>query len=141
MSFYARKGKWGLKWYPKTASTVFAKDSLVAWGGSGYITPSTSSTDAQVGIVQKAVAATDSDYAATTLLPVEVPMEPTAEMEGDVTNGTLAVTSVGAYFDLVNASGVNQAASSNDAVLCTGFISASKGMFQLNSLAAVHDPA
>lgn len=136
MAFKAIKGRWGLRWYPKKASTAFAKDSLVQFDGSGAVEPSTSTSDDNVGIIRKAIAATDSDYASTTKVPIEVPLSPYSEMEGDVSTGTLAASSVGSYFDLTDASGVNQSSGANTAVLCTGYISASKGRFILNATAA-----
>lgn len=139
MSFFARKGKWGLRFFPKAASTAFSINACVAYNGSGQIIPATSTTDVQVGIIRQAIAATDSDYASTTRVAVEVPLQPTCEMEGDVTAGTLAAASVGSYFDFNNSLGVNQGASANRSVLCTGFITAARGMFQLNSTAANRD--
>jgi len=132
--FKAIKGRWGLRWYPKTASTAFAKDSLVSFS-SGTLIPSSNATDQIQGIIRKAIAATDSDYASTTSVPVEVPLEVACEVEADVSTGTLVAASVGDYFDLTDASGVDQSASADDIVQCVGFISASKGRFIINALA------
>jgi len=133
MAFKAVKGKWGLRWYGKTTSTAFAANSLVSWS-SGLLIPSTNATDQIAGIIRKAVAATDSDYASATKMPVEVPLEQGCEVEADVTTGTLVATSVGDYFDLTDASGVDQSASADDIVLCTGFISGTKGRFVVNAM-------
>lgn len=133
MAFKAVKGRWGLRWYAKTASTAFAKDSLVSWS-SGLLIPSTNATDQITGIIRIAVASTDSDYASTTRVPVEIPTGIGCEVEADVTTGTLVTTSVGDYFDLTDASGVDQSASADDIVLCTGFISATKGRFIINAM-------
>jgi hypothetical protein len=137
MAFKAVKGKWGLRWWPKTASTAFSVNTLVAVNaGTGFFIPASSTTDFNLGILRKAVTSSDSDYASNTRLPIECPMSPYAEMEGDVSTGTLATTSVGEYFNLTDAAGVDQSSGSNRSVLCTGFISASKGLFVLNSNAA-----
>lgn len=133
MAFRAVKGRWGLRWYSKTGSQAFANNSLVSWS-SGLLIPSTNATDLIVGIIRKAVASTDSDYASTTKVPVEVPTSPSCEVEADVTTGTLVTTSVGDYFDLTDASGVDQSASADDILLCTGFISATKGRFAINAV-------
>lgn len=134
MAFKAIKGRWGLRWYAKTASTAFSNDSLVSWS-SGQLIPSTNATDQIAGIIRKAVVAADADYASASLVPVEVPTSPVCEVEADVTTGTLVATSVGDYFDLTDASGVDQSASADDIVLCTGFISGTKGRFIINGMA------
>ena len=55
-----------------------------------------------------------------------------------VANGTLLTTSIGVKFGLTNASDINFADTSGGIAECVGFISGSKGLFQLNN-SAVHN--
>lgn len=135
MAFKAAKGKWGLRWYPKKASTAFTINALVQYDGSGAVEPSTTSSLDNVGIIRKTIASTDSDYASTTLVPVEVPLSPTCEVEFDVGTGTLTAADVGLYIDLASSTAADQSASAHDIILVTKFISASKGLGILNGLA------
>jgi len=135
MAFKVNSGKWKTVWYPKKASTAFSADSLVMFdSGTGNLTPATSSaggTDLPiVGIYSgPAIASTDTT---TNQIAILVPADPFATMIGDVTAGTLAATSQGAAFDLNSATGVNQGASTNNAVACAKFISATQGLFTIN---------
>lgn len=115
----------------RTASTTFTKDSLVYWV-SGYVSPADSTSGDHIGIVLESVASTDSDYATSGKIQVEVPMDKQCEFEATVT-GTLALTSVGVAMDLSTALVVNQGATSKAVVTCTKFITSTKGRFVLNS--------
>ena len=119
-------------WLPVTVSTVLSAGSLVAWD-SGYLiaATSTSAPTAIAGVLVKAIAATDSDYATARLVAVRVPIENNVIWEGDVTSG-LVVADRGLYCDLTDASTVNRAASSYDVVQCIHVISTTKGHFILN---------
>lgn len=130
MSFkakFAADSTFQLRWYLKTASQAFAKDSLVAWPASqtGYFIPSTSTTTHQIGVLLVAVAATDSDYASNTLKPVLVPIKGPASTLIATTASAVA-TDVGGTFDLTDASTVNRGAESVGAFQMTGFISATQ---------------
>jgi hypothetical protein len=136
MSFYPIKGKWDVMYFRKVASTAFKPNNLVAFetnGGAGDpIEPADASDTAILGIGMKAVASTDSDYASNTRIPVLVPAGKTSEMECDDVDGTLVVADEGLQVDLSNAESVNRAASSTDVLVCTKFISATKGHFVIN---------
>lgn len=137
MAFTRKAGKTKLVWFPVTPSTVILKGAVVSLS-SGKLIPATNSVANKliVGVwAGKTIAATDSDYASDRLGPVEVPVEKFVQWEADVTDGTLAATSVGAYFDLGSADtgvGVDQGNEAIDAVYCTKFISATKGWFVLS---------
>lgn len=139
MAFKAAKGKWGLRWYPKAASTALSIDSLVQFDGNGEIIASTTSSLDNIGILRKAVVSTDSDYASLTLVPVEVPLSPQCEVEFDVTTGTLTAGDVGLWIDLASATAADQSASAHDIILVTKCISTTKGLGILNL--AVNTPA
>ena len=132
MSFIRSRGKTKTMWLPITASTAIAAKALTAWS-SGKLIAATSTTapTSIVGVLKKAVAATDADYALDRLVPVEVPVETNVEWEGDVTSGLVAADR-GLYQDLTDSATVNRAASSYDVVQCIKVISTTKGIFHLN---------
>lgn len=142
--FRKARGKTKFMYFPWAASSgAIAKGAAVAFS-SGYIIKAANDVAVYkvVGVIRHAIATTDSDYATTHNVEVEVPVENNVEWEGDM-NGTLLTTSVGDYFDFyTDDSGlyVDVAVSTLDHVLCTKYISASKGLFVLNcgALACTH---
>lgn len=131
MSFIRISGKPRLAWFPKKASTAFTQNALVYPDGSGAIQPADSTSGEHIGVIQKAVASTDSDYASTTLVPVDECGEDDI-FEATVT-GTLTSAMVGTYRDLSDSVTVNAGATSKKVVLCVGFISATKGLFKITA--------
>ena len=132
MAFIRNKGKTKVVFLPVTASTVIGKGALVTFS-SGLLIAATSSTvpGALEGVLVKAIAATDSDYATSgRLVAVEVPVEKHVVWESDVT-ATLATTDIGAEVDLTDSNNVNRGASSIKIAKCVGFISTVKGLFYL----------
>jgi hypothetical protein len=115
--FIRRKGKTELKWMPKTASTAFSNGALVS-SSVGYLIPATSSTAniTHMGVIRKAIAATDDDYADNTKVPVEVPIERFVEWEADFT-ATLVVADVGLEVDATDSLTLNRGASTVDVAL------------------------
>ncbi len=132
MSFIRSRGKTKTVHLPVTPSTTFSKGAIVSFA-SGFLIEATSSTIAlsHVGVIKKAVKATDSDYADARKVPVEVPVENFVEWIGDVTSGLVAAD-VGLLVDLTNATTINRGASTIDAAQCVGVISSTKGLFRLN---------
>jgi hypothetical protein len=128
MAFIAKSGRMKEIWLPVTPSTALAKNSIVAFS-SGKLIAATSSTAAvdHVGIIERAIASTDSDYASDRLVAIKVPTERHCLFEADVT-ATLVVTDVGAEVDLTDASTVNRGAGSVDAVKIIKFISTTKAL-------------
>jgi len=134
MAFTRKKGKTKIMWFPVTVSTAIGVDHLVAWNNAaGTLIEATSSTAVYyiVGVLRKAIAATDADYAVARLVPVEVPVEKYVEWEADVTSGLLS-TSPGVYYDITDGDHVATTATDYDVVQCTKYISATKGWFTLN---------
>lgn len=125
--FILKKGKVKTILLPVTASTVIAEGALVTTT-SGLLVAATSGTATNliVGVLKKAIAATDSDYADSRSVEVVVPVEKNVEWEFDVT-ATLATTDVGALADITDSVTVNRAASSVNVVRITKFISTVKG--------------
>lgn len=125
------KGRTKIVFYPKAASTAFTKNTLVYFDGSGAITPAIATSGDHIGIVLKSVASTDADYAANTLIAVEIPQDKFCVFEADVTSG-LTAAKVGTTMDLTDA-GTVSVATSKKVVTCVKFITATKGRFVLNS--------
>lgn len=141
MAFYADERGWELRYFRKKASTAFSANTLVAFetnGGAGDpIEPADASDAELIGICMKTVASTDPDYASNTRIPVMVPTKKGAEMLGDVGTGTLVVADEGLEVDLKDADEVDRDASTTDVLVCTRFISATKGRFIINKPALV----
>ena len=130
----ATDGSWRLatNTYKKTASTALTNGCLLAFT-TGYAIAATSSTTNIIGILQKTVAATDSDYASNSFIPVLVPRNGLDSlMLGDVT-GTAVATDAGSFFDLSDSLTVNRAATSVKIIFFAKFLSATRGIFALNS--------
>lgn len=92
------RGRFHTEWYPKTASEVFTVNDVV-YLSSGYVKTMADDADNQpLGLIQKAAAATDSDYASNTKVPVLVG-DPDAEYLCDIGTGTGAQSYVGTFVD------------------------------------------
>lgn len=130
--FTRKQGRTKIMWLPVTVSTALSKGALVAFS-SGYLIAATSTTapTSIIGVLKKAIASTDSDYATARLVAVEVPIENNVVWEADVTSGLVAAD-IGLFQDLTNSLTVNRAASSYDVVQCVKVISTTKGWFILN---------
>lgn len=117
-----------LEWYKKAASETFTFNDMVGINTSGYLTKYTDGAAFPLlGLIQKAVAATDSDYASNTAVPV-LCAGPDAEYLCDVGTGTAAQTDVGEYIDVDGATTAHQnvdvGSSTNDDFYVTQFVSA-----------------
>lgn len=137
MAFIRKSGKTKIMWLPVAASAGAVTNGALVAFSSWVIIPATNTTAGYsiAGVIRKAITTSDSDYATARLVPVEVPVEKNVVWEAPVAVGTLATTSVGAYFDLTTAddgTGVDQSASTYDIVQCVKYLSTSKGHFILN---------
>lgn len=131
MAFKVKAGKVKTAWLPITTSTAIARGALVTFT-SGLLVAATAQTanSAILGVLDKAVAATDSDYATARLVPVIVPIEKHVLFEGDVTSGLVAAD-IGVECDLTDASTVDRSGSTYDVARCVGVVSSTKGLFWL----------
>lgn len=121
-----------IEWYPKVASTAFAFNALTYVDSNGYLTPAVDGANiVPVGLIQKTIAATDSDYASNTRVPVLV-AGPDAEYLCDVGTGTAAQTDVGEHIDIDDSATVDVDASTYDIFYVTEIISSSKVVAKLN---------
>jgi hypothetical protein len=129
--FIRNTGKTKEIYFPKTASTALALGDAVVLS-SGQIVKATSGTANILGICKRAVVSTDSDYASTTLIPIEVPIEKGVEWLVPVSTGSAAATSVGVTYDLTDSAGINVNSTSQNAVVVTRFISATQVAVVIN---------
>lgn len=135
--FIRTKGAPKYEMFPKAASTVFAVGDAVAFNGSGQIIPAVAGTTTGiVGICKRAVAATDADYAANTLIAVDVKLDGADEFEVDA-NGAITAALIGTYKDIItNAGTISNSVATNAHVVITGLGSTStKAKVRINSQA------
>ena len=94
--------------FAKAASTVFAFNDVVTKNASGLLVRASATTprSAIVGLIQRDVLATDSDYASEVLVPVDV-LGPKDEIEFDVQTGTLTQALCDQFFDLADQDAVD----------------------------------
>lgn len=134
------RGKFKIMWLPKTASSAIESNTLVQFS-SGYLVQATTTAGASdtpiAGIyVGPAITSASANYASTDKIEVLVPAEPMAEFEIVVGTGSLAATDVGKSFDIDSDSEVTVSTSTNEAVTCTEYISATLGRFVLTNLSS-----
>jgi hypothetical protein len=131
MSFIHRSGPLQTDFFPKTASTVFAIGTAVSSDANGLLVKAT--TGLIVGVLNKAAAASDSDYAVATKVPVIIPTDMT-KFEADVTTGSANATMVGHAYDLDGSAGVgiNVNGTTNPQFTITDVISTTKVLGKFN---------
>lgn len=123
ISLYKPDGTEKVEFYPKAASTVMTFNDMVAINTSGYLIRYTDGgAYPLLGLVQKTIASTDSDYASNTRIPVLVAGANSIFL-CDVSTGTAAATDVGEYIDVDDQDSVDVNASTNDDFYVVGVIS------------------
>ena len=119
------RGQYHVEYYPKTASTAFAVGEVVTIlptaGGAGTLIPATSSSGKLIGTILKTVAATDSDYASATMVPVLVG---DTDSEYLCLTASAAQTDCGEFVDLTDSKTVNVASYTYGVMEVTQYISA-----------------
>lgn len=127
VTMYRANGSVHIEYYPKTASTLFSFEEPVALDTTGTLIPYTPGLAAPVlGLIKKAIVATDSDYASATRVPVEVGNDDTEYMF-DASTTSAAATDRGEFVDYVEATvSVNVGSSTNDDVYVTDVVSTTK---------------
>jgi hypothetical protein len=116
-----------IEMYMRAASTAYPIDSLVAADGDNStqaFVVATASTVQHLGVLQRAVAATDSNYATATKEPVLVDEDGIWEV--DVLAGTPTANYEMYKCDLSTNLGLNTGAASVKAFAITNFVSATK---------------
>lgn len=140
--FTPRRGHFHIEWWPKKASVAIAVGDLLYADGSGAVQSADATSGDHIGVCQKTIAATDSDYASNTRIPLLVPSDDTAEWEVDVDTGTALTTAmVGNRYDLTDANSINVGGTSKKVVTITKYVSATKAWVKINAMIARADVA
>lgn len=113
MSFRKVKGKTRVEWLDVTTSTAFAKNSLVEWT-SGLIAVADDNDTDVAGVILKAIASTDSDYATARKVPVLVPVERHVLWEADTADTYVQATHGGVECGIVDAANIDLDDTTND---------------------------
>jgi len=125
--------------WPVATSQAYVNNSLLYANGSGAVIPADSTSGNHIGICKEELTSSDARYTTGGKIHVDV-MDDNDIFEADV-YGTLTTAMVGNFYDLTDADTVNVGATSKKVVLCVGYISATKGLFKLNSRATAYDVA
>ena len=134
--FIRKRGKTKFMYFPKTASTAMDKGDATILT-TGQIALAVAASTNIVGINKKPIVSTDADFADTTLIPIEVPVELNVEWEFEADSG-LTAAMVGLTRDLIDENTVDGDDNSQaDQIVVTRRISATKGWGILNQLFAV----
>ena len=138
--FQPYQGTFHYEWYPKAASQVLTEGAVVDVI-NGYVTVCDITRKSHSGVCGKTVTAADSDYTATTLIPIIVPDSPTSTWKATVlSTDTATAAMVGNFYDLGGTpvgNDVTIAASDDDAVLIRKFLTANSVVVELNCLKAM----
>lgn len=121
--------------FKKAASTAFALNDVVTKDSSGYLVLATATTPRAeiLGLIQRAVVSTDSDYAENTMVEVDVP-EVADEFDFDVGTGSAVQANVGKKFDLKDENELSVSAQLTKAVEILRVLSTTKvrGKFRIH---------
>lgn len=116
MAFKKIKGKTRVEWFPVTVSTALSANSLVEWT-SGYIAAADDNDTVIAGVLPKAIASTDDDYATARLVGVIVPVERHVVWEADTADTFVAASHRGVEVGIVDSLNVDLDDTTNDAFL------------------------
>lgn len=125
------QGKTKSIFLPKKASTAWAEGAMLIFDASGYVTKATSSSTKLLGLSRKTIAATDTDYASTTEIPVEVPVEDYVIWEAAAVAAVVA--DVGIAVDLTDELTVDRSGTTHHVVTIIRVVSATKVEFLINA--------
>ncbi len=130
MAFLPADGDWKFEHIPKKASTLYTVGALITNDGTDNIVATTTGLR-QVGICMQAFTTAD---ATTNTIMVAIPRSSDALMYGDIGTGTPAVADRNKTCDI--ASGgltVAYGTDSHHQLVIAGYISATRGLFKINS--------
>ena len=139
-SWKLNSGKFKIKYFNKAANTTISSGVMLELVAGLLVEATTTAGAADTPIVGlyagPDIKSGSSTYTVAELLPVYVPVDPTAAYQGAVDTGTLVAASEGLSYDISATNGVTQSTTTNNAVLCLRYISATLGLFAINSLGA-----
>jgi len=116
MAFKLIKGKTRIEWLPVTASTALSADSLVEFT-SGFLAAADDNEAAAdiIGVLVKAIASTDDDYADARKVAVRIPVEKFTIWEADTADTYVAATHRGVECGIVDSTNLDLDDTTNDA--------------------------
>ena len=121
------RGENAINAHKKVASEAFEFNDVVTKNSSGFITKAVATTPRNLllGLIQRTVLSTDSDYALNSEVPVlEFPSDPDAEFEAPVESGSATQALEGQFVDLNSEDGITVSAKIIKCFKVTRFISA-----------------
>lgn len=132
MSVKLVKGNVRAEYFPVTVSTALAINTLVELT-SGKVAAADDNDTQLAGVLGKAIAATDDDYADARDVPVLVPQERHVVWEID-TGGSFVATDVGSEFGISDSGTLDRTDTTNKVFLVTKVLSATKvqGYLKIN---------
>lgn len=113
MAFKLVKGKCRVEWLDVTVSTALSANSLVEWT-SGYLAAADDNDTDVAGVLMKAIAATDDDYATARKVAVLVPIERHTVWEADTADTFVLATHQGVECGIVDSTNVDLDDTTND---------------------------
>lgn len=123
-------GQPNIKGFKKKASTAFSVNDVVTRDTSGFLVVATGTTPRSelIGLMTRAIASTDSDYASNTLVEIDC-FEGSGDesFEVDIDTGTLVQAMVGKEWDLNDENGVNVTSNVQGHFKITRLLSTTKG--------------
>lgn len=131
--FTQASGEYNIEGYQKTPSTVFADGDAVTTT-AGLLVKANAATTREniVGIIQRAVLATDADYASQSVVPVLVTQDSNEEFIAPVLTGSATQAMVNTSYNLhANGQGIDVTATTLGIFKITAVLSATlvKGRF------------
>ena len=134
--FKRESGDFNLVPLTNAVSVLYYDGGLIYPNTSGAYIPADATSGNHLGICHETIAATDDKYATAGEIMVDI-IRPGELIRATDITGTLTAAMQGTYLDLSNSLVVNAGATSKLVVFCVKFISATEGIFMLNSIAGV----
>ena len=127
-----KSGKVDILPFKKAASTAFTRNDVVTKDSSGYLVRATATTPRSelLGLIDRTVASTDSDYAENTVCGVTLLAGAGKEFKATVDTGSLTQAMVGEQFDLADHNGIDVTSNAIGHALIVRRVSATEGVVQ-----------
>lgn len=138
--FLRKSGRPNLVPLTNVITTDYNKGDLINANGSGGFIPADATSGDHYGIAAEELPSTDDRYTTAGEIMVDI-LSPGDLVECDDVDGTLTAALQGTTMDLSNAESVNQGGTAKNVVTLIKFISASRGIFMINSLVSVANVA
>lgn len=106
MAIERRNNAKNVQFFAKAASTAIGIDDILTINAAGFVAPAVAASANLIGLSMERVASTDSDFAGTRKISVDVPSG-AQQFIIDTTGASVAQTMVGEFFDLSNSTTLN----------------------------------